>query len=60
MGIVLIKVASNFLTEKWGVFVTPIIKIILTILFSIFWFYSLLCIIETSAEKKTNGQSNAL
>ncbi len=51
LGIVLIKVASRFLSDKWGVFISPIIKVIFNIFFSVFWIYSLSCIILVSNDK---------
>ncbi|XP_031472590.1 uncharacterized protein LOC116244943 [Nymphaea colorata] len=58
MGIILIKVASQFLSEKWGVFVSPLIKVVVNILFSFFWIYSLNCIFAVSDDKTKNGQDN--
>lgn len=40
MGIVLVKVAAQFFSDKPIVFVTPFIKIIVTFLFSLFWIYA--------------------
>jgi hypothetical protein len=40
-GIVLVKVATNFISSKPVVFLTPVVKIILTTLFVSFWVYSL-------------------
>ncbi len=39
-GIVLVKVATNFISEKPIIFITPIIKLVLTILFAGFWVYT--------------------
>lgn len=40
-GIVLVKVATNFMTAKPIVFLTPIIKVVMTVLFAVFWIYTL-------------------
>lgn len=60
MGIVLIKVASQFLSEKWGIFISPVIKVVLNILFSIFWIYSLSCILAVSDDKSSKGEDNTV
>jgi hypothetical protein len=41
MGIVLVKVSTNFFTAKPIVFLTPLIKIVLTVLFAVFWIIGL-------------------
>lgn len=45
-GIVLVKVATNFMTAKPIVFLTPVIKVVLTVLFAVFWIYTLSLMIE--------------
>ena len=45
-GIVLVKVATNFISEKPIIFLTPIIKIFLTILFVVFWGYTMSLMIQ--------------
>jgi hypothetical protein len=60
MGIILIKIASQFLSEKWGVFISPVIKIVANILFSFFWIYSLGCILAVSDDKSKNNEDNTL
>lgn len=55
MGIILIKVASQFLSEKWGVFLAPIAKVAVNILFSFFWIYSLGCILAVARDKQNNN-----
>jgi hypothetical protein len=40
MGIILVKVATKFFSDKPIVFVTPILKIGLTLVFSLFWLYT--------------------
>lgn len=40
-GIVLVKVATKFISEKPIVFLTPIVKVVLTTLFVAFWVYTL-------------------
>jgi hypothetical protein len=39
-GIVLVKVATTFISEKPIVFLTPIIKVVLTLFFAVFWAYT--------------------
>lgn len=51
MGIILIKVASQFLSEKWGVFIAPIIKVVFNVLFTFFWIYTLNCILAVADDK---------
>ena len=41
MGIILVKVAAKFFSDKPIVFVTPFVKIGLTFFFALFWIYSL-------------------
>lgn len=50
--------ASQFLSEKWGIFITPIIKIVFNILFTFFWIYSLNCILLVGDDKNIHGQDN--
>jgi hypothetical protein len=58
MGIILVKVASQFLSEKWGVFLSPLIKVVANILFTFFWIYSLNCILAVSDDKTKKGEDN--
>jgi len=39
-GIVLVRVATNFISAKPIIFITPIIKVVLTTLFAVFWIYT--------------------
>ncbi len=55
LGIILIRVASQFLTEKFGIFIAPILKVITNILFTFFWIFSLSCILIV-ADDKSNKQ----
>jgi hypothetical protein len=55
LGIILIRVASQFLTEKFGIFIAPILKVITNILFTFFWVFSLSCILIV-ADDKSNKQ----
>jgi hypothetical protein len=41
LGIILVKVATNFMADKPIIFISPVIKIVLTFLFAIFWIYGL-------------------
>lgn len=41
MGIVLVKVATNFISAKPIVFLTPIVKVVLTAFFAVFWIYTI-------------------
>lgn len=45
-GIVLVKVATNFMSAKPIVFLTPLIKVVLTVVFAVFWVYTFSLIIE--------------
>lgn len=45
-GIVLVKVATNFMSDKPIVFLTPVIKVVLTVLFAVFWGYTLGLMLE--------------
>jgi hypothetical protein len=56
MGIILVKVASQFLSEKWAVFISPVIKVVLNLLFSFFWIYSLNCILKVSDDKSSKNE----
>lgn len=40
MGIILVKVATKFFSDKPIVFITPLVKIGLTFVFALFWLYS--------------------
>lgn len=44
-GIVLVKVATQFMSEKPVIFLTPIIKVVMTVLFAVFWVYTFSLII---------------
>lgn len=44
-GIVLVKVATQFMSEKPVIFLTPVIKVVLTVLFAVFWVYTFSLII---------------
>lgn len=55
MGIILVKIASQFLSEKWGVFLSPVVKVVANLLFSFFWIYSLNCILAVSDDKSKKG-----
>lgn len=44
-GIVLVKVATKFMSEKPVIFLTPVIKVVLTVLFAVFWVYTFSLII---------------
>jgi hypothetical protein len=52
-------VASQFLSEKWGIFITPVIKVAFNILFTFFWIYSLNCVLLVGDDKKARGQSDS-
>jgi len=44
-GIVLVKVATKFMSEKPVIFLTPVIKVVMTVLFAVFWVYTFSLII---------------
>lgn len=54
LGIILLKAASVFLTDKFGIFVAPILKIIVNISFSLFWIVSLSSIFAVADKKIFN------
>lgn len=45
-GIVLVKVATKFMSEKPIVFLTPIFKVVMTVLFAVFWVYTFSLMIQ--------------
>ena len=44
LGIVIIKVAAKFLKERASVFITPLLKLILSFIFVAIWLYTLAAI----------------
>ena len=59
MGIVLVKVATSFFTEKPIVFLTPIIKIFLTILFAVFWIIGLAFMQDRVSAQQALGEDSS-
>ena len=59
MGIVLVKVATSFFTEKPIVFLTPIIKIFLTILFAVFWIIGLAFMQDRVSSQQALGEDSS-
>lgn len=63
-GIVLVKVATKFMSDKPIIFLTPVIKVVLTIIFAILWAYSLSLMIQKANWQNDHNQdstsSNAL
>lgn len=57
-GIVLVKVATNFMSAKPIVFLTPIIKVVLTVLFAVFWVYTFSLMIQ-KANYQTDRKQDA-
>jgi len=53
-GIVLVKVATNFMTAKPIVFLTPVIKVVMTMLFAVFWIYTLSLMFEKADWQNKN------
>lgn len=51
-GIALVSVATNFLSEKASVFITPLVKIVLTFIVGIFYTYSISCMVSIMNNKK--------
>ena len=45
LGIVLIKIAMQFISEKLYIFTTPLIKVLMTAIFGVFWIYTFNCIV---------------
>lgn len=45
-GIVLVKVATNFMSAKPIIFLTPLIKVVMTVLFAVFWIYTFSLIMQ--------------
>ncbi len=45
LGLIIIRVALQFITEKFGIFIVPILKAITNILFTLFWIFSFISII---------------
>jgi len=57
-GIVLVKVATKFMSDKPAVFLTPIIKVVLTVIFAIFWGYTLGLMIQKANWQDENNQDS--
>lgn len=55
MGIVLVKVATQFISDKPIIFLTPIVKLILTSLFAFFWIYTMSLMIQKGNEQQAAG-----
>jgi len=58
MGIVLVKVATNFMADKPIVFLTPIVKTVLTMAVAFFWIYSVSLMLERGNIKRDLGLDN--
>lgn len=58
-GIVLVKVATNFMSEKPIIFLTPIIKVVLTVLFAVFWAYTLSLMLQKANWQDDHNQSSS-
>lgn len=54
-GIVLIKVATSFIADRPSIFLTPIIKVLLSILIGGFWLFSISVMIYISDQKNQKG-----
>ena len=55
LGIILIRIASQFLTDKFGLFIAPILKVITNVLFTFFWIFSLSCILIVASDKSSKN-----
>lgn len=55
-GIVLIKVATNFMANRPSIFITPLIKVILSIIIGIFWLFSISVMIYISNKQSEMGE----
>ena len=59
MGIILVKVATNFISAKPIIFITPIIKVALTAFFAVFWIYTVsLMSQKANMQEKLNQDSS--
>lgn len=54
-GIALVKVATTFFSEKPIVFLTPAVKIVITVLFAVFWIAGLAFISLKMGQKSDKG-----
>jgi hypothetical protein len=59
-GIVLVKVATTFIADKSIIFLTPIIKVVLTILFAGFWGYTLSLMIQKGNWQDDHKQDSSV
>lgn len=57
-GIVLVKVATKFMSDKPVVFLTPIIKVVLTAMFAVFWGYTLGLMIQKANWQEDNKEDS--
>lgn len=60
-GIAMVKVATNFLSEKTSVFFTPLLKLVLTFAFGVFYAYSvsaMAAIIDHRSNEVPTGDSS--
>lgn len=55
-GIALIKIATKFISEKMQIFLTPIVKLVLTFIIGGFYIYSLSAMIEIMNRKNDRGE----
>eukprot|EP00919_Chromeraceae_sp_WS-2016_P036999 GHVR01087999.1.p1 GENE.GHVR01087999.1~~GHVR01087999.1.p1 ORF type:complete len:240 (-),score=-15.43 GHVR01087999.1:243-962(-) len=56
IGIVLIKVAGCFIQDRPSIFLTPILKIFMTAIVSVYWFYSFITIIKKGTDQEDQGE----
>ena len=57
LGIVLIKVAAQFLKERPSVFLTPILKVLLSFAFSALWLIALSSLMEVADDKGSDDNT---
>jgi hypothetical protein len=55
MGITFVKVATQFISDRPVVFLTPIIKVVLVFLFALFWIYSISCMFLKASDQAARG-----
>lgn len=54
-GIALVKVATTFFSEKPIVFLTPVVKIVITVLFAVYWIWTIGLMFYKMNQKSANN-----
>ena len=60
LGIVLIQVAAQFLKERASVFLTPVLKVLLSFVFTVLWLITLSSIMRMSDDKERRGEDTTM